>query len=115
MTDSLCVRLQSEILRLEFCRKEPEDGKITERQLAELLLAYANYSPKRRTVVLKRVKKMFKEDAVGITLEDYRTIFEVLVHIEDIDKALTFHHLAGSSIGPTTLQLVSKASQTGCL
>ena len=103
-------RLQGEILRLEFNRKEPENGKISEKQLAELLLTYANYNSKRRGIVMKRVKKMFKTESAGISLEDYRMIFQVLVHIEDIDKALTFHHLAGSAIGPATLQHVAKVS-----
>ncbi len=53
--------LQSEILRLEFSKKEPDAaGRICERQLAELLLAYADYSPKRRAATLKRVRKTFK-------------------------------------------------------
>jgi hypothetical protein len=57
-------RLQSEILRLEFSKKEPDAaGRISERQLAELLLAYADYSPKRRAATLKRVKRTFKVTA----------------------------------------------------
>ena len=35
-------------------------GRITERQFAELLLAYADYSAKKRSAVLKRVKKAYK-------------------------------------------------------
>ena len=56
-------RLQSEILRLEFRRKgpDPETGRITERQFAELLLTYADYSPKKRSAVLKRVKRKYKQ------------------------------------------------------
>jgi len=61
-------QLQGEILRLEFMRKGPveregEGGakKITEVQFAELLLAYADYAPKRRSAVLKRVKKTYKK------------------------------------------------------
>ncbi|XP_023347582.1 calcium uptake protein 1 homolog, mitochondrial [Eurytemora carolleeae] len=101
--------LQSEILRLEFERKEPnEDGFISEKQFAELLLTYADYSPRKRTIVLKRIKKLFKEDGIGISVDDYMKIFQVLVHIEDIDKALTYHHLAGSSIKPDTLLHVAK-------
>ena len=34
---------------------------ITEGQFAELLLAYADYNPKKRTSVLKRVKKAYKK------------------------------------------------------
>ena len=53
--------MQSEILRLEFSKKEPDTaGRISERQLAELLLTYADYTPKRRTATLKRVRKAFK-------------------------------------------------------
>jgi len=103
------TELQNEILRLEFNRKEPNsDGNISEKQLAELLLAYAEYHPKKKAVVMKRVKKMFKEDSPGVTLEDYKNIFSVLVHIEDIDKALTFHHLAGSPVEPDTLKHVAQ-------
>ena len=58
---NLISRLQSEILRLEFERKEPnENGFISEKQFAELLLTYADYSPRKRTIVLKRIKKLFK-------------------------------------------------------
>ena len=54
-------QLQREILRLEFDRKDPNaHGRITERQFAELLLAYADYSAKKRSSVLKRVKRAYK-------------------------------------------------------
>jgi len=50
--------LQTEILNLEFKRKEPnDDGKISEADFAELLLAYAGYPAKRKARMLKRVKK----------------------------------------------------------
>jgi len=52
------MQLQTEILNLEFKRKEPnEDGKISEADFAELLLAYAGYPAKRKARMLKRVKK----------------------------------------------------------
>lgn len=103
------TELQNEILRLEFTRKGPNhQGSISEKQLAELLLAYAEYPPRKKGNVMKRVKKMFKEDSQGVSLEDYKNIFSVLVHIEDIDKALTFHHLAGSPVGPNTLHHVAQ-------
>jgi hypothetical protein len=52
----------------------------------------------------------YQDEGEGISLEDYSQIFQVLAHIEDIDKALTFHHLAGSPIGPGTLHHVSKVN-----
>ena len=53
---------------------------------------------------------LLQEDGEGISLADYYQIFQVLAHIEDIDKALTFHHLAGSPIGPLTLTHVAQVS-----
>ena len=54
-------RLQKEILHLEFERKEPDDnGLINEKCFAELLLTYADYSPKKKAIIIKRVKKTFK-------------------------------------------------------
>ena len=49
-------------MALEFARKQPdpETGRIGERQLAELLLTYADYTPKKRSAVIKRVKRAYK-------------------------------------------------------
>ena len=57
------TQLQREILRLEFERKYPdtETNLIKESQFAELLLAYADYNSKKRSSVLKRVKKAYKK------------------------------------------------------
>ena len=44
----------------------------------------------------------------GIGLEDYIRIFQLLMHIEDVDKALAFYNLAGASIDPSTLKHVAK-------
>ena len=112
------TQLQREILSLEFSRKDPdpESGKITEKQFAELILTYAEYTPKKRGVVLKRVKKRFKNlpdegvEYPGVSLEDYIDIFYLLMHIEDVEKALYFHHLAGASIDPATLKHVAKVT-----
>ena len=72
-------------------------GRITEKAFAELLLTYADYTSKKKAVVLKRVKKRYgaKEDPEllegsetegGIALEEYFDIFSILVHIDDLDK-----------------------------
>jgi len=138
-------QLQKEILTLEFERKEPDPrtGLISEKHFAELLLTYADYTAKKRAVVLKRVKKAYggsagggggagshddaaavrrsenddvvtfdvadeDEDAKGISLEDYFKIFSILIHIDDLDKALCFYNLAGASIDPSTLKHVAR-------
>lgn len=50
--------LQREILNLEFERKLPdENGNISETDFTELLLAYAGYPQKKKSRMLKRVKK----------------------------------------------------------
>ncbi len=109
-------RLQSEILRLEYRRKGPDadTGRISEKQFAELLLTYADYSPKRRGAVLKRVKKKYRNTEErtfpGISLEDYVQIFDLLMNLEDVEKALHFHTLAGASISESTLKHVAKVT-----
>ena len=97
-------QLQREILRLEFNRKpfiDEAGTRIWERDFADLLLTYADYTPKKRSAVLKRVKKKYpnkadQEDPVlGITSDDYIQIFSLLLHIDDVDKVnkngITWH------------------------
>lgn len=102
-------QLQREILSLEFERKEPnEEGKITEADFAELLLAYAGYPPKKKQKKLKRVKRRFRDHGKGISKQDYLDFFHFLNNINDVDTALTFYHIAGASIDQQTLQHVAK-------
>lgn len=102
-------QLQTEILSLEFLRKNPNnEGKITEADFTELLLAYAGYPPKKKSKVLKRVKKTFKENSQGVSKEDYLKFFHFLNNINDVDTALTFYHIAGASIDRATLKHVAK-------
>ncbi|KAL1131505.1 hypothetical protein AAG570_011122, partial [Ranatra chinensis] len=102
-------QLQTEILSLEFQRKNPDDnGNISELDFTELLLAYAGYAPKKKAKILKRVKKTFKESGIGISKEDYLKFFHFLNNVNDVDTALTFYHIAGASIDPATLKHVAK-------
>ncbi|KAK6630789.1 Calcium uptake protein 1, mitochondrial [Polyplax serrata] len=102
-------QLQREILSLEFQRKNPdENGKISETDFTELLLAYAGYPQKKKARMLKRVKKAFKESDVGISKADYLKFFHFLNNINDVDTALTFYHIAGASIDQATLKHVAK-------
>ncbi|XP_065339734.1 calcium uptake protein 1 homolog, mitochondrial isoform X2 [Cloeon dipterum] len=102
-------QLQKEILSLEFQRKGPgENGNISESDFAELLLAYAGYSQKKKSRMIKRVKKTFRESNLGISKEDYLKFFHFLNNINDVDTALTFYHIAGASIDQTTLKHVAK-------
>lgn len=102
-------QLQREILTLEFKRKNPnESGNITESDFAELLLAYAGYSDKKRAKKLRRVKKRFRDIGQGISNKDYLDFFHFLNNINDVDTALTFYHIAGASIDQATLKHVAK-------
>lgn len=46
----------------QFERHEPVDGKITERDFAGILVAYAGFPDSKRLRMLKRVKKAYKEE-----------------------------------------------------
>lgn len=102
-------QIQREILSLEFKRKNPNDeGKISESDFAELLLAYAGMSDKKKSKKMKRVKKRFRDHGTGISLKDYLDFFHFLNNINDVDTALTFYHIAGASIDQATLKHVAK-------
>nr|CAD7443436.1 unnamed protein product [Timema bartmani] len=93
----------------DFQRKGPdENGNISEADFTELLLAYAGYPQKKKARMLKRVKKMFKDNAQGISRDDYLKFFHFLNNINDVDTALTFYHIAGASIDQATLKHVAK-------
>ncbi|XP_039950746.1 calcium uptake protein 1 homolog, mitochondrial isoform X7 [Bactrocera tryoni] len=103
------AQLQREILTLEFERKTPNsEGLITEVDFAELLVAYAGYSHKKKSRKLKRVKRKFKDNNLGISKKDYLDFFHFLNNINDVDTALTFYHIAGASIDQATLKHVAK-------
>ncbi|XP_033326771.2 mitochondrial calcium uptake 1 isoform X2 [Megalopta genalis] len=102
-------QLQTEILSLEFERRSPgEDGKISEQDFTELLLAYAGYPDKKKDKILKTIKKRFKQNPQGISKDEYLKFFHFLNNINDVDTALTFYHIAGASIDPATLKHVAK-------
>ncbi|XP_071455464.1 calcium uptake protein 1 homolog, mitochondrial isoform X2 [Hetaerina americana] len=102
-------QLQREILSLEFLRKDPDErGNITEADFTELLLAYGGYPTKKKAKMLKRVKKQFKDNPIGISRDDYLKFFHFLNNINDVDTALTFYHIAGASIDQGTLKHVAK-------
>lgn len=90
--------LQSEMIRMEFERYEPKDGKIADREFCEMLLAYAGFNETKTKKMLKRVSKTFKECHDGITIKDYDDFFHMVRSIQDIDTALKFYKLAGAPI-----------------
>ena len=71
--------LQEEILALEFRRNDADgSGKISEKDFADLLIAYGGFLPKKRAKMLKRVKKTFDdENSLGIHLNDYLNFYQV--------------------------------------
>jgi len=102
-------QLQREILTLEFCRKGlREDETLSEVDFADLLLCYAGYSAKKKRMMIKRVRKEYKDNSPGIHLKDYLDFFHFLNNINDVDTALTFYNIAGASIEPSTLKHVAK-------
>ncbi|VDM72569.1 unnamed protein product [Strongylus vulgaris] len=112
--------LYNDILRMEFERRDAldgVDGLISEESFAQLLLMHAQIPDKRQKIMLKRVRRKFKEHQKGITFEEVdaemntiqslqqlmdtlqtRGFFQFLYHIEDVDMALHFHRMAGLPI-----------------
>ena len=79
-------QLQNEILKLEFNRKSSsgtnipvEHKRISEKEFADLLIAYAGFPAKKKSKMLKRVRKGFGEDARGITLDDFLNFYQVII------------------------------------
>ncbi|XP_053161627.1 calcium uptake protein 1, mitochondrial isoform X5 [Hemicordylus capensis] len=54
-------KLQHDILKLEFERHDPVNGRITERQFGSMLLAYSGVQSKKLTLMLKQLKKHFQD------------------------------------------------------
>lgn len=102
--------LHREVLRLEFNRYGPEDGKIDERDFASMLLTYAGFPKKKKNLMIRRVKRAVKNEewAVGITFDEYLNFWKFLQNIADVDTALSFYHLAGVSIDQDTLKHVAR-------
>ncbi|XP_074648377.1 calcium uptake protein 1, mitochondrial-like [Tubulanus polymorphus] len=102
-------QLKKDVLKLEFDRACPdENGMITESDFASSLITYAGFSEVKCTKMLKRVKKMYKENPQGISFDQYLNFYTFLKHINDVDTALTFYHVAGASIDQVTLKHVAK-------
>uniref|UniRef100_A0A803TPS8 Calcium uptake protein 1, mitochondrial n=1 Tax=Anolis carolinensis TaxID=28377 RepID=A0A803TPS8_ANOCA len=90
-------KLQHDILKLEFERHDPVNGRITERQFGSMLLAYSGVQSKKLCLMLKQLKKHF-QDGEGLTFEEVENFFTFLKNINDVDTALSFYHMAGASL-----------------
>ncbi len=57
---------------LQFNRYEPDDdGKISERDFAEILLLYAGLSEVKRIKMMRRVKKAFSDEESQVQFKIY--------------------------------------------
>lgn len=100
-------QLQREINKIEFNR-HAEDGILSERDFGSILLSYAGLPDSKRSRMLKRVRRKFKDDPKGITFDEYLAFWKFLKSINDVDTALSFYHLAGVSIDQETFKHVAK-------
>lgn len=100
-------KLQHDVLKLEFDRNDPVNGRITERQFGGMLLAYSGVQSRKLKLMQKGLKKMFK-DAQGITFEEVENFFTFLKNVNDVDTALSFYHMAGASIDKVTMKQVAR-------
>ena len=71
---------------MEFKRKVGDDNegddKISEKDFADLLIAYAGFPSKKKSKMLKRVRREFhseenKDKSKGISLNDYLNFYQV--------------------------------------
>ncbi|XP_041922316.1 calcium uptake protein 1, mitochondrial isoform X2 [Alosa alosa] len=100
-------KLQHDVLKLEFERNDPVDGRISEKQFGGMLLAYSGVQSRKLKQTQKGLKKMFK-DAQGITFEEVENFFTFLKNVNDVDTALSFYHMAGASIDKATMKQVAR-------
>lgn len=100
-------KLQHDVLKLEFERNYPVDGRITEKQFGGMLLAYSGVQSRKLKQMQKNLKRMFK-DAQGITFEEVENFFTFLKNVNDVDTALSFYHMAGASIDKATMKQVAR-------
>ncbi|XP_023137364.1 calcium uptake protein 1, mitochondrial [Amphiprion ocellaris] len=100
-------KLQHDVLKLEFERNDPVDGRISERQFGGMLLAYSGVQSRKLKQMQKGLKKMFK-DAQGITFQEVENFFTFLKNVNDVDTALSFYHMAGASIDKVTMKQVAR-------
>ncbi|XP_037534398.1 calcium uptake protein 1, mitochondrial isoform X3 [Nematolebias whitei] len=100
-------KLQHDVLKLEFERNDPVDGRITERQFGGMLLAYSGVQSRKLKQTQKGLKKLFK-DAQGITFDELENFFTFLKNVNDVDTALSFYHMAGASIDKVTMKQVAR-------
>jgi Ca2+-binding EF-hand superfamily protein len=102
--------LRTELLWLEFNRFDPQDGRITERDFARMILSYADINDQQKKKYRKRVKKVYEEDSQeGITFEDVQAFTELVENISDVEMALSMYMAAGASITPADLRQVALA------
>ena len=105
------------MIKSQFERKKPNPitGKIKESDFADLLIAYAGLTEKRKTRMLKRVRNKFGVDEnglneEGISLQDYLSLYNFLQNINDVDIALAVFNIAGASIdqGWTLIEAINR-------
>uniref|UniRef100_A0A3Q3N2G4 Calcium uptake protein 1, mitochondrial n=1 Tax=Mastacembelus armatus TaxID=205130 RepID=A0A3Q3N2G4_9TELE len=92
-------KLQHDVLKLEFERNDPTDGRITERQFGGMLLAYSG-------VQSRKLKQMQKDLTVFFIFS--LNFFTFLKNVNDVDTALSFYHMAGASIDKVTMKQVAR-------
>ncbi len=108
-------RLQSECIQKEFefhaspkLRKTDNMKVISDIAFCEMILTYAGFSGQKTKKMLKRVVAKLNDTTRGVTLKEYQDFFQVVRSIHDIDTALKFYSIAGSSIDKGIMKHVAK-------
>jgi Ca2+-binding EF-hand superfamily protein len=101
--------LRTELLWLEFSRFDPEEGRISERDFAKMILSYADINSQQKKKYMKRVKRVYEDGKDGISFEDVQAFTELVENISDVEMALSMYMAAGASITPADLRQVAQA------
>jgi Ca2+-binding EF-hand superfamily protein len=106
------------VLQLEFNRFSPDEQTLTEMQFAKLLLMYVNHSSGKKTRMMKRIKKRYVSDdddesddapaPVLIKYEEVVAFWDLLSRLNEVEQAISFWTLSGSSIDKDTFKHVAK-------
>uniref|UniRef100_T2M6K5 Calcium uptake protein 1,mitochondrial n=1 Tax=Hydra vulgaris TaxID=6087 RepID=T2M6K5_HYDVU len=106
------MKLQKEVMLLEFQMFGSKDGVISENKFTEMLLTYAYFDKAKHSKILKKIKKMYGEGSgknEGLLFEDYLDFYQFLLNLRDVEMALSFHTVSGQTIDKETFKQVAKS------
>ena len=83
--------IQDELIELEFREYDKENtGRISEEELCNCLLKYANIPPKLKRKMLRRVRKEYPTKQRGVSLPSFKNLYYTLAGGDDLERAISY-------------------------